>query len=127
MAKKVAKPKDETPHFEEAMEELDSIVQKLERGGEPLEQSLDSYSKAIQLLKNCHQRLEEAERKVEVLSGLDAQGNPIVTPMDDNDSTSLEEKQSARSKRRSASSAKSTNDASGGDSASDDDTAEGLF
>jgi exodeoxyribonuclease VII small subunit len=106
MAKKKAEtPKTVEPTFEEALKELETIVRRLEQGGGPLESALDDYSQAIGLLKTCHQRLEKAERRVEMLSGVDAQGNPVTEPIQDQE-TSLEEKQQTRSQRRSASSDK---------------------
>ena len=86
--------------FEHSLEELETIVRRLEQGGGALEEALGDYSMAIQLLKNCHQRLELAERKVELLSGIDAQGNPVTEPLSD-ESTTLVEKQAGRAARRS--------------------------
>ncbi len=107
MAKKKAAEADGTsePTFEEAMHELESIVRRLEQGGGPLEEALGDYSVAIGLLRSCNGRLQTAERRVEILSGVDAQGNPVTVPMDDRES-SLDEKQNSRSQRRSAAGAK---------------------
>ena len=109
--KKAAADTGEEPSFEDALEELETIVRRLEQGGGPLEQALSDYSTAIELLKSCHGRLESAERRVEILSGVDAQGNPITRSVTENDS-SLEEKQQARSGRRSAEHVKSHRDSS---------------
>jgi exodeoxyribonuclease VII small subunit len=54
--------------FEAAIAELDSIVKKLEEGDMPLEQSLALYERGVQLSRFCHARLEEAERRIEILS-----------------------------------------------------------
>jgi exodeoxyribonuclease VII small subunit len=54
--------------FEAAIAELDSIVKKLEEGDLPLEQSLALYERGVQLSRFCHARLEEAERRIEILS-----------------------------------------------------------
>ncbi|MEZ6135164.1 MAG: exodeoxyribonuclease VII small subunit [Pirellulaceae bacterium] len=89
------------PSFEASIEELELIVRRLELGGGALDEALSDYSKAIGLLKTCHARLEQAERKIEILSGVDAQGNPVTQPLDDNEA-SLEEKRGTRSDRRSA-------------------------
>ena len=91
----------EQPSFEEAMEQLESLVQRLELGGGALEQALDDYAAAIGLLKSCNGRLEAAERRVQILSGCDAQGNPVTQPLVET-SGSLEQKQQARSSRRTA-------------------------
>ena len=101
MAKKKAKSDAAEPKFETAMSELETIVRKLEQGGESLDEALDSYATAIKLLKSCHQRLEQAERRVELLSGVDAQGNSVATPLEDA-AESLDAKQATRSARRSS-------------------------
>jgi exodeoxyribonuclease VII small subunit len=54
--------------FEAAIAELESIVRKLEEGDLPLEQSLALYERGVQLSRFCHARLEEAERRIEVLN-----------------------------------------------------------
>lgn len=54
--------------FEAAVAELESIVKKLEDGDLTLEQSLVLYERGVQLSRFCHARLEEAERRIEILS-----------------------------------------------------------
>lgn len=54
--------------FEAALTELDSIVKKLEDGDVPLEQSLQLFERGVQLSRFCHARLEEAERRIEILN-----------------------------------------------------------
>ena len=54
--------------FETAISELESIVRKLEEGDLALEQSLALYERGVYLSRFCHARLEEAERRIEVLS-----------------------------------------------------------
>jgi exodeoxyribonuclease VII small subunit len=53
--------------FEAAVAELEGIVKKLEEGDLPLEKSLEFYERGVQLSRFCHTRLEEAERRIEVL------------------------------------------------------------
>jgi len=53
--------------FETAIAELEIIVKKLEDGDQTLEQSLELYERGVRLSRYCHGRLEEAERRVEVL------------------------------------------------------------
>jgi exodeoxyribonuclease VII small subunit len=57
--------------FETAIAELESIVKKLEEGELPLEQSLALYERGVQLSRFCHSRLEDAERRIEILSERD--------------------------------------------------------
>jgi exodeoxyribonuclease VII small subunit len=54
--------------FEAAIAELESIVKKLEEGELPLEQSLELYERGMKLSRFCHSRLEEAERRIEILN-----------------------------------------------------------
>ena len=54
--------------FEAALVELEAIVQKLEEGDQTLESSLALYERGVQLSRFCHTRLEEAERRIEVLN-----------------------------------------------------------
>jgi exodeoxyribonuclease VII small subunit len=54
--------------FEAALVELEAIVKKLEEGDQTLESSLTLYERGIQLSRFCHTRLEEAERRIEVLN-----------------------------------------------------------
>ena len=54
--------------FEAAIAELESLVKKLEEGDLPLETSLQLYERGVQLSRFCHARLEEAERRIEILS-----------------------------------------------------------
>jgi exodeoxyribonuclease VII small subunit len=54
--------------FEAALVELEAIVKKLEEGDQTLESSLALYERGVQLSRFCHTRLEEAERRIEVLN-----------------------------------------------------------
>jgi exodeoxyribonuclease VII small subunit len=54
--------------FEAALAELDALVKKLEEGDLSLEQSLALYERGVQLSRFCHARLEEAERRIEILT-----------------------------------------------------------
>lgn len=53
--------------FEDALDELEAIASKLESGELTLEQSIQYYERGVQLAQFCRQKLEEAERKIEVL------------------------------------------------------------
>ena len=54
--------------FESAIDELEAIVKRLEAGDLPLEKSLELFERGVQLSRFCHSRLEEAERRVELLT-----------------------------------------------------------
>jgi len=97
---------EEIPLFEQAVAELEQIVRRLEQGGNSLQDDLGDYGRAIQLIKLCHSRLAQAESSVQLLSGIDADGNPILETYQqaspNSEVASLEEKQADRSRRRSA-------------------------
>ena len=54
--------------FEAAIAELEAIVKRLEEGDMSLEQSLALHERGVQLSRFCHTRLEEAERRIEILN-----------------------------------------------------------
>ncbi len=54
--------------FEAALAELEIIVKKLEESDQTLESSLALYERGVQLSRFCHTRLEEAEKRIEVLN-----------------------------------------------------------
>jgi exodeoxyribonuclease VII small subunit len=57
-----------THDFETALAELEAIVTKLEQGDLALEQSLSLFERGVQLSRTCHARLEDAERRIEILT-----------------------------------------------------------
>jgi exodeoxyribonuclease VII small subunit len=69
--------KPDEPTFEQALLQLEQIVQKLEKGELPLEDSLRLYEDGIRLSRVCHGKLEEAEGRIEVLLK-DARGEPVL-------------------------------------------------
>ncbi len=55
--------------LEEALDDLERIVEELENGKKSLEECLDLYEKGMRLVRHCHARLENAKRKIESLTG----------------------------------------------------------
>ncbi len=53
--------------FEAQLATLERIVRELERGDLPLEQSLDLFEQGVRLSRECQERLNQAERRIEVL------------------------------------------------------------
>lgn len=53
--------------FESSLEELEQIVRQLEGGDLPLDRSLALFEQGVRLSRECQKRLDEAERKVEIL------------------------------------------------------------
>lgn len=54
-------------NFDEAIDELEVIVDRLERGELPLEEAMDLFQKGIGLSKQCSKALDEAEKKITLL------------------------------------------------------------
>ena len=70
---------EETPQrlsFEEALNELEALVDRMERGDLSLEESLQSFERGIELTRTCQQALSAAEQKVEILSSRDPDAQP---------------------------------------------------
>ena len=61
-----AKPKP----FESSLEELERIVRELEQGDIPLEKSLELFEQGVKLSRECQDRLNQAERRIEILEPL---------------------------------------------------------
>lgn len=55
---------DKEKTFDEAMKELETIVQKLEQGDVPLEEALDQFQEGIKLSRYCKSIVEDAEKTV---------------------------------------------------------------
>lgn len=101
MAKKKPTAREECANtFEESLGELEKIVAELESGKLGLSDALERYEEGVKHLKGCQQMLESAERKIELLSGVDAEGNPITQQFGVSDVDSLEAKAGARGSRR---------------------------
>jgi len=67
---------EKTPkNFESAMAELDQLVEKMEAGQLPLEESIAAYQRGAMLLKFCEARLADAEARIQVLAPA-ANGDP---------------------------------------------------
>jgi exodeoxyribonuclease VII small subunit len=75
-------PEETEPRFETALEQLEGIVESLERGEPDLSVALAKYETGVRLLNHCYGLLERAERSVALLTGVDAQGNPITAAFD---------------------------------------------
>ena len=91
---------EKLPTFEVALEQLEKIVGRLEEGEIGLTESLADYEKGVRLLRQCYKLLDSAERRIELLSGVDAEGNAVTEPLHDEE-LSLDEKVERRSRRRS--------------------------
>lgn len=68
--------------FEAALQRLEDIVKKLDSGDLPLASLLEVYEEGVTLSRFCHAKLEEAERKVEILNKK-ANGQMEKTPFEE--------------------------------------------
>ena len=78
---RMADKKVDEMSFEEALGELEAIVEKLERGDAPLEESISIYQRGAQLKAHCESKLKNAQLKVEKIV-LDGQGAASTEPFD---------------------------------------------
>jgi exodeoxyribonuclease VII small subunit len=66
--------------FETAMRDLEELVERLEQGDLPLEESLAAFERGVMLTRSCQTALKEAEQKVEIL--LKKAGEPAIEDFD---------------------------------------------
>jgi exodeoxyribonuclease VII small subunit len=64
----MSKQKTETASFEEALNELEALVERMESGDLTLEESLAAFEQGISLTRHCQEALQVAEQKVEILT-----------------------------------------------------------
>ena len=61
------KRKTKSKDFESDLKELEKMVKQLEAGDLSLKEALKLYERGVSLSRSCHEQLEEAERRIEVL------------------------------------------------------------
>src|SRR4051812_37670456 len=83
-----AKDSAKEPDFEQALAELEQLVERLERGDLPLDEALKTFERGVALTRHCQTSLKAAQQKVEILlkkngqaelqpfAGLDDASNP---------------------------------------------------
>src|SRR5687768_16686108 len=69
--------KEKKKSFEASLQELEKIVRRLEDGDLPLEESLKLFENGVRLSRECQERLNQAERRIEILLQ-DEEGNPVL-------------------------------------------------
>lgn len=85
--------------FESSLAELEAIVHALEDGQLGLAESLARYEAGVKHLRHCFQLLQQAERKIELLTRVDAAGTPVTEPFG-GEGVSLPEQAGTRRRRK---------------------------
>lgn len=75
---------DKKNTFENSLKELEKIVRRLEEGDSSLEESLKLFEDGVKLSRECQERLNQAERRIEVLLK-DENGNPFLQSIEAED------------------------------------------
>lgn len=73
--------KTESKSFESSLTQLEKVVRDLESGELPLERSLELFEQGVKLSRECQERLQHAERRIEMLLE-DEAGQPLVAEFD---------------------------------------------
>ena len=72
-------PSDSKPsEFEQALEELEHLVERLERGDLPLEEALTKFERGVELTRRCQSALRAAQQRVEILLRRDGTPSPFA-------------------------------------------------
>ena len=91
------------PTFEESLGRLQQVVADLEEGSLELGESIERFEQGMSLLRACYEMLEQAEQKIEVLTGIDADGNPLTADFDAAATVTQPQKAAGKRKRKAAS------------------------
>jgi exodeoxyribonuclease VII small subunit len=95
-------PKDDAPlGFEEALRRLDRAVSQLEGGELDLDGALAEYEQGVHLLTRCRSMLDDAEKQVAILTGVDDDGRPLTSPFDASSAAATESNPAASRSRSS--------------------------
>lgn len=68
---------DKQPKFEQSMQQLETIVNSLERGELPLDEAMQAFEQGNKLVKQCQTQLEQAELKVEKIIAASGETEPF--------------------------------------------------
>ena len=69
--------KPSAPDFEQALAELEAVVERLEHGELPLEEAVTQFERGIALARSCQDALKQAEQKVEILLARSAEAEAV--------------------------------------------------
>ncbi len=93
---------EEPVDFEESLLRLEAIVHDLEEGQIGLTDAMTRYESGVKLLRNCYGMLQRAERRIELLTGVDQDGAAQGEAFDDEASLELAQQEKPRKSRRRA-------------------------
>ena len=82
---KSSKTSEGLPNFEQTVQRLGTIVEQLESGDLPLEESLQLFEEGVKLSRASQAVLDTAEQRVEKLLNLDDSGEPVLVEMSDSE------------------------------------------
>ena len=73
---------NKAPDFEQALAELERLVERLERGDLPLDEALKTFERGVELTRHCQTSLKSAQQKVEILlkRGSGTEIEPFAVP-----------------------------------------------
>lgn len=81
VAMKKTDPSPTELSLEQALGRLEAIVDEIEKTPPSLESLIDRYEEGMKLLKTCRERLDAAEKRIEIIAR-DARGNPVLEPFE---------------------------------------------
>lgn len=110
MAKRKNTDENEDVPLEAAMSELSEIVARMESGQATLDESLAQFERGMQLLRSCHQKLDAASQKIEILTRMSADAVESA-PFDAR--ATLQKENSVADKRRKAAPSEGDDDDAG--------------
>jgi len=80
------KTETQLPEFEQALAELEALVERLERGDLPLDEALKTFERGVELTRHCQGALKAAQQRVEILLKRNGQPEPepfsVADPQD---------------------------------------------
>ena len=81
-----------SPDFEKALAELETLVERLERGDLPLDEALKTFERGVALTRHCQASLQAAQQRVEILLKKTGQAEvkPFEAPDDESADTPAE-------------------------------------
>lgn len=88
----MASKKKNESSFESSLKELEEVVQSLESSQVNLEEHLKLYEKGVTLIHQCQSTLKQAEKKIELLAGMDGSGNARLEKFEHESRVKKEEK-----------------------------------